>query len=74
MTTACERFIDDLAGVVDGDQALVALHLDHLSECDACRDARHDAAEALGGIAEAGSDYVAPADMEDRVHGPVKVR
>ncbi|HUS67249.1 MAG TPA: VIT domain-containing protein [Kofleriaceae bacterium] len=65
--TACERFKDDLAAVVDGDQAILALHIDHLSECDECRDVRHDAAEAASGIEEAGSDYAAPADMEERV-------
>jgi hypothetical protein len=64
---ACERFLDDLAAVADGDPDVLALHLDHLERCDACRDARHEATAALGAVAEAGDDFVAPADLEARV-------
>ena len=64
---ACERFLDDLAAVADGDPDVLALHLDHLEQCDACRDARHEATTVLAAVAAAGDDFVAPADLEARV-------
>ncbi len=53
---ACERFLDDLAAVVDGDPDVLALHLDHLEECDGCRDVRHEAMGVLAAIGGAGDD------------------
>jgi tetratricopeptide (TPR) repeat protein len=67
MTNPCERFAEDLAAVIDGDTAALEVHLDHLSECDACRDARHEAAALAAGLDAAGADYRVPADLESRV-------
>lgn len=64
---ACESFLDEIAAVVDGDEDAVARHLDHLASCDDCRDARHEATEALREIGAAGDDFAAPADMAERV-------
>jgi tetratricopeptide (TPR) repeat protein len=63
----CERFRDDLAAVVDGDDAVLAGHLDHLAECEACRDARHEAMGLVAMVAAAGDDFVAVGDLEERV-------
>jgi ferric-dicitrate binding protein FerR (iron transport regulator) len=60
-------FLDDLAAIVDGDEAVLARHLDHLAECDSCRDARHDAATTARSVGEAGADYEPPADLAARV-------
>lgn len=67
MTNPCERFAEDLAAVVDGDAAALEAHVDHLSECDACRDARHEAAALAAELEAAGADYRAPAELENRV-------
>ncbi len=64
---ACEKFLDDLAAIVEGDEALLEKHLDHLADCDACRDARHEATEIAKRVADAGADYAPPEDMEARV-------
>jgi len=64
---ACEKFLDDLAAIVDGDDELLEAHLDHLADCDACRDARHEATEMAARVAGAGADYAPPEDMEARV-------
>ena len=66
---ACARFLDDLAAVVDGDDEVLARHLDHLAACDECRDARHDAAAAVEMIGAAGEDFFMPPDLEERVLG-----
>jgi len=66
-SNACEMFLDDLAAIVDGDETLLEKHLDHLADCDACRDARHEASEVAARVADAGADYEHPADMEERV-------
>jgi ferric-dicitrate binding protein FerR (iron transport regulator) len=66
-TTACEEFLDDLAAVLDGDEAILARHLDHLSGCDDCRDARHEAQGAVSALRGAGADFAMPAGLEDRL-------
>jgi ferric-dicitrate binding protein FerR (iron transport regulator) len=61
----CAEVIDNMADVLDGtaDQRL----LDHIAGCDACRDARHDAERGGALVAQAGADFVVPADLEARV-------
>ena len=66
-STACQLFHDDLAAVLEGDEATLEHHLDHLADCDDCRDLRHEASSAVALVADAGADYVVPADMTDRV-------
>ena len=43
MQEQCVNFLDELASIVDGDEGALDRHLDHLSECDGCRDVRHEA-------------------------------
>ena len=59
-------FLDDLAGIVDGDPALLEEHANLLAESDEARDLRHEATRAASLIAEAGADFVPPADLEHR--------
>ena len=70
-TSACERFLEDLAAVVDGDEEALARHLDHLSGCDDCRDARHEAQNAASALRAAGDDFAMPGGFEDQVLGAV---
>ncbi len=69
MTTnpQCEAVRDDLAALVDGDADALRRHAEHLADCDACRDARHEARRLAEHVADAGHDYAPPADLEARV-------
>ena len=61
----CAEVDEQLSLILEG-QAPEAL-LDHIAECDRCRDVRHDAERALELVAAAGFDYVAPADFDTRL-------
>ena len=52
----CARVIDEMASVLDGSAPPELLA--HVAECDACRDARHDAERGELLMSEAGSDFV----------------
>ena len=67
MRTAHDDVMDDLAALVAGDAAAIARHADHLASCDACRDAKHDAAQLAAKLGDAGADYAPPADLVERV-------
>ncbi len=61
----CTRIDEDLLGVLDG-----TAHPDliaHVAECDACRDARHEAGRIGREIARAGSDYTPLPDVARRI-------
>ena len=73
-TAMCEAVRDDLAAIVDGDPVALARHAEHLAECDACRDARHEARRAADLMADAGDDYVESTDVEARVLGALAAR
>jgi hypothetical protein len=62
---SCAEVHDDLARVVDG-TAPTDLH-DHIADCDACRDLRHDASSLLPILRSAGADYLPPANLEARL-------
>ena len=64
-TDLCNEVEDHLAEILDG-QAPETL-IDHLADCDHCRDLRHDAERARELAGAAGADYVAPSDLEERV-------
>src|SRR5262245_37266025 len=64
---ACNHVADDLAALVDGDDAVLSRHADHLASCDDCRDARHEATRLARLVAHAGDDHAAPGDLEARV-------
>ena len=70
--TLCLEVIDNMADVLDGsaDRRL----LDHIADCDACRDARHDADRARLLVEKAGADFVAPADLEARLAAALEQR
>jgi ferric-dicitrate binding protein FerR (iron transport regulator)/tetratricopeptide (TPR) repeat protein len=61
----CAEVIENMADVLDGtaDRRL----LDHVADCDACRDARHDAERGRALVERAGADFVLPADLEARL-------
>jgi Mg-chelatase subunit ChlD len=68
---SCTRINDDLAALVDGDEATIARHADHLAGCDDCRDARYEATKLARAVALAGSDHVAPSDLVERLMAAV---
>jgi tetratricopeptide (TPR) repeat protein len=61
----CTEVTENMADVLDGsaDQRL----LDHIADCDACRDARHDAERGRDLVRHAGADFAVPADLEARL-------
>src|SRR5689334_9689852 len=61
----CGEVTEHLAEILDG--TAPARLLDHLADCDTCRDARHEAEQARTLAASAGADHRAPADLEQRV-------
>lgn len=64
----CEHVREDMANVLDGSAAPSVLQ--HLAECDACRDARHDAERAALLVSEAGSDFAVPERFALRLAKP----
>ena len=63
MTTTCDHVRDELSALVDGDRDAIARHAEHLAGCDACRDARHDAARLVALVGAAGLDHLTPDDL-----------
>jgi hypothetical protein len=59
-TGKCAEVLDDIALLVDGNEEALARWGDHLAECDACRDAVHDARLAARVVVDAGKDYEPP--------------
>ncbi|MCC6217317.1 MAG: FecR domain-containing protein [Polyangiaceae bacterium] len=74
MTTEspCEQVLDHLSELLEGTapEELV----DHVAECDGCRDLRHDAERAIERLREAGADYVPPADLDARLVAALAAR
>src|SRR5688500_4943486 len=67
MSTQCDPVLDELDELVAGNPDAIARHADHLATCDDCRDARHEASMLTDVVRGAGSDYVMPSDLVDRV-------
>lgn len=67
MMSTCNEVHDELADIVAGDPAAIARHAEHLASCDDCRDARHEASELVGTIAQAGSDHVPAGDLKAKL-------
>ncbi len=61
----CAEVTASLAEILDG-TARSPLY-EHLAECDACRDARHDAEQVRALAAAAGADHQATSELEERV-------
>jgi hypothetical protein len=68
----CAEVAAHLAEIVDG--TAPANLYDHLAECDACRDARHEAEEARALAEAAGRDHRSPRDLERRVLAALEQR
>ena len=63
----CGEVEEQLSQVLDG-TAPMAL-FDHIADCDACRDLRHEAARAAEAIAAAGADFRPPGDFVEALLG-----
>jgi tetratricopeptide (TPR) repeat protein len=63
----CERVRESLSDVLDGSAPDELF--DHIAECDACRDLRHDAERAVHETRRAGEAYRLPPDLGARVLG-----
>ncbi|UQA61556.1 VIT domain-containing protein [Polyangium aurulentum] len=61
----CREVEEQIADVLEG-TAPQALY-DHIADCDACRDLRHDAERAAELVSHAGADFRADAGFADRV-------
>src|SRR5262245_56546403 len=61
----CLQVEEELVQVLDG--TAPARLFDHLAECDACRDLRHEAAHAGEALAHAGADFRPAEDFVDRL-------
>ncbi|MBW2461596.1 MAG: FecR domain-containing protein [Deltaproteobacteria bacterium] len=68
------EFWDDLAGIVDGDDALIEKHADLLGMSDEFRDARFEGQAVADAVAEAGADYEEPEDLEARLMAALDAR
>ena len=68
----CAEVLEHLAEVLDGTAS--PRLLEHVGECDTCRDARHDAEMARHTLADAGLDHRTPADLEARVLAALEAR
>lgn len=71
---AMEALLDDLALLADGDADARARHAETLAASDEARDLVFDAERITARVAEAGDDYVPPADLEARVRALVASR
>ncbi|HXU00847.1 MAG TPA: hypothetical protein VN903_07640, partial [Polyangia bacterium] len=70
--TLCAEVIENMADVLAGDADRRLL--DHIAECDACRDARHDAERARALVERAGADFAVPTDLEARLAAALERR
>ena len=70
----CAELEDQLAALIDGDEATLARFADHLAECDRCRDLKHDAELAAELVPHAGADFRLPDDLEQRVLAAIDER
>ena len=64
-SSLCERTVQEMASVLDG-SAPPAL-LEHVADCDTCRDARYDAERAELLMREAGSDFQVPVAFAEKL-------
>ena len=70
--TMCEEVQEELGRILDG-VAATELY-DHLAECDACRDLRHDAQKSLGWVKAAGDDFREVVDLDARIFAALDAR
>ena len=65
MTPLCEQVDEAMSELLDGSAPDVLL--EHVADCDRCRDARHDAEQARELAIDSGADYQHPEDLEQRL-------
>ncbi|MFO0758993.1 MAG: VIT domain-containing protein [Byssovorax sp.] len=63
----CLEVAESLAEILDG--TAPARLFDHLADCDACRDLKHEAAHAAEHVAASGADFRPAADFVDALVG-----
>ncbi len=61
----CVEVAESLAEILDGSAS--ARLFDHLADCDACRDLRHEAGNAAARVGGAGADFRPAADFVDKL-------
>ena len=64
-TEMCAEVEESLADILDG--FAPARLIDHLAECDACRDRRYEAEQAAAAIEHAGADFRVSDDFAERM-------
>jgi hypothetical protein len=69
-----DRFLDELALIIDGDPAAIARHADFLADDPDAADLRHEAQRAAERMKHAGADYVPPTDMDARILAALDAR
>ena len=62
----CELVEESIATLIDGGEVDARL-LDHIADCDRCRDLRYEAARLVERMRDASSDYVHPTDFDARL-------
>jgi tetratricopeptide (TPR) repeat protein len=70
--TLCDEVNEELARILDG-TAAPELH-DHIADCDACRDLRHEASRVVPWVAGAGGDFQAIAGLDVRLLAALDAR
>jgi len=65
--STCDQVQDELDALVAEHPDAIARHAVHLADCDACRDARHDASLAAARVRDAGADHQPLGDLVERV-------
>jgi hypothetical protein len=63
----CVEVAESLAEILDGSAS--ARLFDHLADCDACRDLRHEAGNAAARVGASGADFRPAADFVDKLVG-----
>ncbi|NOY93560.1 MAG: VWA domain-containing protein [Deltaproteobacteria bacterium] len=64
---ASQDFLDDLAALVDAEDAALERHDAELGELDSARDLLYEAQRVADAVVAAGDDYLPPEDLEARV-------
>jgi hypothetical protein len=69
-TGLCQEVEESLTSLLDGSAS--ARLFDHVAECDACRDLKHEAGVVMGRVRDAGADFHPAADFLDTLLGKLE--
>ena len=64
--TLCELVEESIATLIDGGEVDPKL-LDHIADCDRCRDLKYEASQVIARMRDASTDYEHPADFEQKL-------